>query len=76
MKSKNKLFYTKIEVDGRCLDLLFTEKEIARASNRIIDPANSDFIPSTLNTCWPIEQPPKCSFWEKILGNCSCKDKS
>ncbi len=63
MKSKNKLFYTKIEVDGRCLD-----------SNRTIDPVNSDFIPDNVNTCWPIEQPPKCSFWDKILGNCKCKD--
>jgi hypothetical protein len=75
MKSKNKLFYTKIEVDGRCIDLLLTEKEITKGSNRIIDPVNSDFIPNTINTCWPIEQPPKCSFWDKILGNCSCKEK-
>lgn len=75
MKQTKQLFYTKIEVDGRCLDLLLTEKEIAKASERMLDSNNSSFIPSNLNTCWPIEHPPKCSFWNKILGNCSCENK-
>jgi len=74
MKNKN-LYYTKIEVDGRCIDLLFTEKEIAKASERTILEENKEFIPENVNTCWPIEQPPKCSFWDRIIGNCKCENK-
>lgn len=65
-----KLYFSKIDVDGRCIDLLLTETEIARASKRAIDPKNCDQIPDNLNTCWPIDKPPACSFWDKILGNC------
>ena len=70
---KLEFYYSKIEVDGRCLDLLFTEAEIARASKRAEDPKNSEIIPDYVNTCWPIEKPPACSFWNRILGNCNCK---
>lgn len=70
---KSQLYFTKIEVDGRCLDLLFTEAEIARASKRAIDPKNCDLIPDSVNTCWPVQKPPACSFWNRILGNCECK---
>jgi len=72
MKNLN-FYYTKIEVDGRCIDLLFTEEEIAIASERTLDPKNIDLIPDSVNTCWPIEKPPACSFWNRILGNCNCK---
>lgn len=65
-----KLIYGKIEVDGRCLDLLFTEVEVARANKRAIEPTNSNLIPENVNTCWPIEKPPECSFWNRITGNC------
>ena len=34
MQEDKKLIYGKIEVDGRCLDLLFTEVEVARANKR------------------------------------------
>ena len=71
---KKNLYYTKIEVDGRCLDLLFTEDEIKKASKRAINKNNNKFIPETVNTCWPLERPPKCSFWSKILGTCECKE--
>jgi len=72
---KNKLYYTKIEIDGRCVDLLFTEKEIAKASKRTENGKNCEYIPETVNTCWPIEQPPNCSFWNRIIGKCDCKEK-
>ena len=65
-----KLYFTKIEVDGRCIDLLFTEKEIVKASKRIFDEENLKNIPENNTTCWPLEHPPKCSFWDKIIGNC------
>lgn len=75
MKDNKKLIYTSVNVDGRCIDLLLTEKEIARAASRIFDPQNNQFIPSDLNTCWPVEPPPKCSFWDLIIGKCNCKCK-
>lgn len=70
MQEDKKLIYGKIEVDGRCLDLLFTEVEVARANKRAIEPTNSNLIPENVNTCWPIEKPPECSFWNRITGNC------
>jgi hypothetical protein len=73
MNTPKKLYYTKIEVDGRCVDLLLSEKEVAKGSNRVIDPKNNKFIPENVNTCWPVEQPPKCSFWDRIIGNCNCR---
>jgi hypothetical protein len=73
MDTEKKLYFTKIEVDGRCIDLLFTEKEIARAAHRMENPENNKFVPSDLNTCWPIVPPPSCSFWDRIIGKCNCK---
>jgi hypothetical protein len=70
MQEDKKLIYGKIEVDGRCLDLLFTEVEVARANKRATEPTNSNLIPENVNTCWPIEKPPECSFWNRITGNC------
>jgi hypothetical protein len=71
MQKDKTLTYGKIQVDGRCIDLLFTEIEIARASKRACDENNSHLIPSDVNTCWPIEKPPECSFWDRIM--CKCK---
>lgn len=65
-----KLTYTKIEIDGRCIDLLFNDAEIAKAAKRACDPNNGDLIPENTNTCWPIEKPPECSFWNRIIGKC------
>jgi hypothetical protein len=64
------LTYGKVQVDGRCIDLLLTDVEVARASKRACDPANNLYIPTDINTCWPIEKPPECSFWNRIMGNC------
>jgi hypothetical protein len=71
--SKSKLYYSKIEIDGRCLDLLFTESEIVNASRRAENPKNAKYIPDGVNTCWSVEQPPDCSFWSQILGICDRK---
>ena len=62
-------------MDGRCIDLLLTADEISKGSKRATSSHNNKFIPETVNTCWPIEQPPKCSFWSKILGTCNCEEK-
>ena len=70
MQPQKHLTYTKIEVDGRCLDLLFTDVEIARAAKRTTLPENAALIPEAVNTCWPVEKPPACSFWDMIMNKC------
>lgn len=70
MQQEKHLTYGKVHVDGRCIDLLLTDVEVARASKRAYDPLNSHLIPSDVSTCWPIEKPPECSFWDRIIGNC------
>jgi hypothetical protein len=65
------LKYTKIEVDGRCLDLLLTDVEISRGVKRATEEKNLHLIPENSNTCWPLEKPPECSFWNRIIGNCN-----
>ncbi len=66
------LLHTTILVDGRCIDLLLTEDEIATSFGRAINKSNKDFI-DTENccSCWSIKSPPKCSLWSKILGQCN-----
>jgi hypothetical protein len=54
MSNNKKLYYAKCEVDGRCIDMLLSETEIARASKRLLADENKKFIPETCNTCWPI----------------------
>ena len=68
--NRSELIFLQATKDGRCLDMLFTEKEIAKALARAEDPKNSDLIPDTCCTCWPIEKPPECSFWNRIMFNC------
>lgn len=70
MQTPKHLTYAKVEVDGRCIDLLFTDTEIARASKRAYDPLNAHLIPANANTCWPVEKPPACSFWDMIMNKC------
>jgi hypothetical protein len=74
--AKKQLHFAKTEIDGRCIDMLLTEDEIIKASKRALNPTNSKFMPEVLNTCWPIEHPPKCSFWDRLLGNCECKKEN
>ena len=69
-------YYTKIELDGRCINLLLTEKEVIRSHKRAIDNATKNGIDESMfGVCWPTEQPPKCSLWDRILGRCNCDNK-
>lgn len=66
-----KLFHTTITIDDRCLDLLLTEDEIAQSFGRSLYSENDQFIDKYKSCkCWPANKPPKCSFWDKILGCC------
>jgi len=69
--------HTTIEIDGRCLDLLVTDDEITNLFERSLSEANKKFIDSKkCCSCWPINKPPECSFWKKILGMCvECDNK-
>jgi hypothetical protein len=63
--------HTTITVDGRCLDLLLTEDEIATSFERSLHESNQKFInKEKCCSCWPVNQPPECPFWSKILGIC------
>lgn len=65
------LKHAKITVDDRCLDLLLTEEEIAVAFQRTLDPENAKSLDLVeCCKCWPVEKPPKCKFWSRILGLC------
>jgi hypothetical protein len=66
------LLHTTILVDGRCLDLLLTEDEIAKSFGRSLDQNNQHLInQEDCCKCWTIKPPPKCSLWSKILGQCN-----
>ncbi len=68
--------HTTITVDGRCLDLLMTEDEIATCFERCLADSNQKFIPTEkCCACWPVNPPPECGFWRKILGMCRECDK-
>ena len=63
------LYHTTITKDNKCLDLLLTEDEIVRAFQRSLNSSNKNYISSEkCCSCWDLNKPPKCSFWEKILG--------
>lgn len=67
-----KLTHTTVYVDDRCLDLLLTEDEIAQAFERSLSPENKKYIDiKKCCDCWSTQKPPKCSFWNKILGLCN-----
>ena len=72
----DKLYYTSINIDDRCLDLLLTEDEILTAFNRSLDHNNQKFIyTNKCCSCWPVKKPPQCSFWAKAIGLCyECQD--
>lgn len=60
-----------VTVDDRCLDLLLTEDEIAVAFERALKDDNQRFIDrEKCCSCWPVNQPPECPLWRKILGVC------
>ena len=71
MENKPEYRHSKITVDGRCLDLLLTEDEIATCFERCLVDSNQKFInKDECCECWPSVQPPDCPFWRKILGAC------
>jgi hypothetical protein len=68
---RSELVHIQTTKDGRCVDMLLTMKEIEKGMDRFIDPKNESLRPSDCCTCWPIEKPPKCTFWDRILFKCS-----
>ena len=70
-----KYYYSKINIDGRCIDLLLTEAEVTRAFSRAKENHGIvDDIRGYTELCCqvPVEKR-KCSIWEKLLGNCNCQ---
>jgi len=68
---REELIYIQGKKDNRCLDMLLTIKEIEKAVARAEDVKNKHLIPENCDTCWPIEKPPKCTFWDRVMFNCS-----
>jgi len=74
-KKQEKLYFSKTELDGRCISMLLTEKEILKASERALDEKNAEFVgDNMIGSCWPIQKPPSCSLWNRIMGRCDCKE--
>jgi hypothetical protein len=71
-----KLYYSKVVVDGRMLDLLLDEEEIEKANNRALqNPSLVVECTESHGNCWPCEKPPKCGFWDRVMNNCcQCKE--
>lgn len=64
-----------VTVDGRCLDLLITEEEIATCFERSLSEQNQKYIDTEkCCSCWPANKPPECAFWRRILGMCESCD--
>lgn len=73
---KTELFYVQFQKDGRCVDMFLTLKEIEKGMDRFLDPKNQSLVPDTCCTCWPVEKPPKCTLWDRIMFRCSeCENK-
>jgi len=74
----SKLYYSRVIVDGRCLDLLLDEDEIATGIERALEnPTIVDQFPEASGSCWPMEKPPKCNFWNRITNKCcECNRKA
>lgn len=73
----SKLYYSKVIVDDRCIDLLLNEEEIEMAAERALD--NPEIVvsfPESHGNCWTPSKPPKCSFWSRIMNKCcDCSKK-
>ena len=74
----NKLYYSKVIVDGRCVDLLLSEDEIETGAERALE--NPEIVlsfPESHGSCWSAEKPPKCNFWNRIINKCcECNRKA
>lgn len=68
---RSELIHVQTTRDDRCIDMLLTAKEIEKGVARAIDPKNVDLVIKNCSTCWPIDKPPKCSFWDRIMFRCS-----
>lgn len=70
------LRHTTITVDGRCIDLLITDDEIATCFERFLADHNQKYIDQEKCCgCWPTNKPPECPFWRRILGICENCDQ-
>lgn len=67
---RSELIHIQTTKDDRCIDMLLTMKEIEKGVARAIDPKNVDLVTKNCSTCWPIEKPPKCAFWDRLLFKC------
>ena len=62
-------YHTKLEVDGVPVDLLLTEGEVKKASERALK--YPEKVSWNENTCWPVEcRDTKCSLLKWIMGKC------
>ena len=68
--NRKELIHLQSIKDNRCIDMLLTMDEIEKAVLRAEDPKNNNLISSTCDTCWPIEKPPECTFWNRIMFKC------
>jgi hypothetical protein len=68
--NRAELVYIQGTKDGRGIDMLLSIKEIEKGIARAIDPKNKDLIPENCSTCWPIDKPQSCTFWDRILFKC------
>jgi hypothetical protein len=68
---RSELIHIQTVKDDRCIDMLLTVKEIEKGVARAVDPKNINLIPNDCSTCWPVEKPPKCTLWDRIMFRCS-----
>ena len=68
--NRSELVFIQTVKDDRCIDMLLSMKEIEKGISRAIDPKNKSLIPDNCCTCWPIEKPPSCTFWDRLLFKC------
>ena len=70
------LVHVQFTKDDRCVDMFLTLKEIEKGVERFIDPKNENIRPTNCCSCWPVEKPPKCTFWDRIMFKCcECENK-
>jgi hypothetical protein len=69
------LIHVQFTKDDRCIDMLLTLDEIETGATRALDPNNSNLLSPECCTCWSIEKPPKCTFWNRLLFKCSSETK-
>jgi hypothetical protein len=68
---RNELIHVQFSKDNRCIDMLLTHSEIQKGVARALDSKNFNILSEKCCTCWPVEKPPKCNFWDRLLFKCS-----